>query len=62
MLEEFSIIRRNNVISNTNNHEEFINDKAGRQLSLPYQPSSGHKYNNTEGLSVNYRTVPSGIP
>jgi hypothetical protein len=42
-------------MSNTTIREEFINDKARQQLFRPYQPSSCPKYNNTEGLSVNYR-------
>jgi hypothetical protein len=36
------MFRRNNIMSNTTIHEEFINDKARRQLFRPYQPSSGH--------------------
>jgi hypothetical protein len=47
-------------MSNTTIHEEFINDKARRQLFRPYQPSSGLKYNNTEGLSVNYLRYQAG--
>jgi hypothetical protein len=55
-----SIIRSNDVMSNTTIHEEFINDKARQQLFRPYQPSSGLEYKNTEDLSVNYLRYQAG--
>jgi hypothetical protein len=51
-MRPLSVIRRNNIMSNTTIHKEFINDKARRQLFRPYRPSSGLKYKNAEGLSA----------
>jgi hypothetical protein len=36
---------------------QSVNDQARQQLFRPYQPSSGHKYKNAEGLSANYFKV-----
>jgi hypothetical protein len=49
-------------MSITTIHEEFINDQARRLLFRPYQPSSGLKYKNAEGLTVKHFNVPKRDP